>query len=356
MKRTQPNFDSVAKIAAPDRRPEGDLPLGRPAAQTGAGVRLADTVYFIASHQHPQQIARLVKACLRSGNPGSRVLLHHNYDVSHLDPSLVLPLGNVHILPQHKGMNRETFASCEMLLGAIDWALKNVQFDWFVNLSGQDYPIKPVAQMEQYLAGTPYDGFILAKPVEECLWHTGIGRYYYRYFDLPKVPGVRRLRRFLRERQAEQTARGKIYPRFAVPGNRHGVRKVGVRPYRLPFSDDFRCYFGSAWWTLSRRALESMTRTIHQRPDLERHYRRSLWASTESFFATLAINDPTLNICTATDKRFISWSDPASGRPDVMTLADFDRLLASDAFFARKVDCVNHADLLDRLDQHLGNA
>ncbi len=332
------------------------LPMRSPAAQTGVAPRLANTVYFIASHTSPPQIARLAGACLRSGNPGSRVLIHHNHDVSRLDPASVLPLGNVDILPQHKGMNRENFASCEMLLGAIDWALANLKFDWFVNLSGQDYPIKPVAEMEQYLAATPYDGFVLAKPVEQCQWHTGIGRYYYRYFDLPKVRGVGRLRRWLRNRQRQQLDRGNRYPRFAIPGMMHGLRKVGIRPYRLPFDNGFQCYFGSAWWTLSRRALESMSRTIRRRPDVVHHYQRTLWAPTESFFATLVLNDPSLNICTATDKRFISWSNPGGGRPDVLTVADWDRLMSSDAYFARKIDGAAHPDLLDRLDRHIGIA
>jgi hypothetical protein len=351
IKRAQPKFTGVAKIAA--ERAHEARPMSRPAPSDGA-VRQADTVYFVASHTNPPQVVRLANACLSGGNPRSRVLIHHNYDVSRLEPSSLHPLGNVDILPQHRGMNRESFASCEMLLKAIDWALENLKFDWFVNLSGQDYPIKPLAEMEQFLAATPYDGFVLAKPVEKCQWHTGIGRYYYRYFDLPKVRGVGRLRRHLRDRQRRELERGNAYPRFAIPGNLHGPRKIGIRPHRLPFGDDFRCYFGSAWWTLSRRTLESMSRTIRQRPDLVRHYHRSLWAPTESFFATLALNDPSLNICTATDKRFISWSDPASGRPDVLTVADWDRLMASDAFFARKIDGSTDTTLLDRLDQHIG--
>lgn len=329
-------------------------PARRPGAQGGATVRLADTVYFIASHANPSQIARLARACLSSGNPRSRVLIHHNRDVTQLDPALVLPLGNVDLLPQHKGMNRESFASCQMLLGAIDWVLDHADVEWIVNLSGQDYPIKPVAEMERYLATTPYDGFVLAKPVEQCQWHTGIGRYYYRYRDLPKVRGVGRLRGMLRRQQRAQIDRGNLYPRFAIPGNRHGPRKIGVRPYRLPFNREMRCYFGSAWWTLNRRALESMSRTIRRRPDLVRHYQQSLWAPTESFFATLVLNDPSLNICTTTDRRFISWSNPQSGRPDMLTIGDWDRLMGSEAFFARKIDGSATPDLLDRLDRHIG--
>jgi hypothetical protein len=353
MNRAESNFGRTAKGVETDPQC-GALPEGRPAAQRESTPRLADTLYFIASHANPPQVARLAHACLASGNPRSRVLIHHNADVSHLDPASMLSLGNVDLLPQHKGMNRESFASCEMLLGAIDWALSHREFEWFVNLSGQDYPIKPVAEMERFLAGTPYDGFVLAKPVEACQWHTGVGRYLYRYFDLPDVRGIWRLRRRLRKRQAAQIERGNQYPRFAIPGIRHGPRKIGVRPHTLPFNNDFQCYFGSAWWTLNRRALESMSRTIQRRPDVVRHYRRTLWAATESFFATLVLNDPSLNICTATDKRFLLWSDRASGRPDVLTIDHWDQLMDSDAFFARKIVDADDGGLLDRLDRHLG--
>lgn len=325
-----------------------------PSSLADTAVPLAGTVYFIASHTNPAQVARLAHACLSSGNPRSRVLIHHNADVSHLDPASVLPLGNVDLLPPYPGMNRESFASCAMLRGAIEWALSHRDFTWFVNLSGQDYPIKPLAQMERELAATPYDGFVLAKPVEQCQWHTGIGRYYYRYFDAPRLPGWGRIRRYLKTRATAQVAAGNRYPRFVIPSIRHGSHKIGVRPLRALFNTTFQCYFGSVWWMLNRRALESMMRTLRRRPDILRHYQRTLWAPTESLFATLVMNDPSLNICTLTDKRFISWSNPETGRPDLLTMDDWDRLMASDAYFARKISEASAPELLDRLDQHIG--
>jgi hypothetical protein len=316
------------------------------------GSQSADVVYFVASHVNPEQVARLVRAC-RSGNPRSRVLIHHNEQVTHLDPSLVQPFGNVDFLPESTDTAWGTFAGCEMVIGGLKWLLENRSFDWVVYLSGQDYPIRPLPQIEQALAESHYDGYLEAKPIEQCQWHIGILRYAYRFYRPPRFPWWDRVTRRLKEYADAQIRSGELLPPFVVPSRRHGFQ-VGVRPLRSPFSAEFRCYFGSAWWTLNRRSIEAMVRNYDRRPELARHYRRSLFAATESLFATLVLNDPALKICTSTGKRFVSWNNPETARPDVLRMCDLPRVLASDAFFARKFDATVDPEILDRLDQVIG--
>ena len=335
-----------------DPTADGGPASGPPSDPAG----LANVTYFVASHVNPEQVGRLVRACRSSGNPQSRVLIHHNYAVSHLDPALVQRHGNVDMLPEHSDIGWGKFAACEMVLEAMRYLLDHRAFEWVIYLSGQDYPIRPLSEIERELATTPYDGFIQAKPVDECSWHLGFGRYYYRYYEPPKFPGWASVRDYLRRRTQRQVREGHVRPRFNIPSERHGTFKVGVRPLRPPFNERFRCYFGSAWWTLNRRAVESMVRMARQRPDLIRHYRRALWATTESFFATLLFNDPSLNLCAANDKRFVSWTHPETGHPDMLSMDDWDRLMASDAHFARKIDGTKTPELLDRLDRHIGIA
>jgi hypothetical protein len=163
------------------------------------------------------------------------------------------------------------------------------------------------------------------------------------------------VRKFLRERGQRLIAAGRN-PRFFIPPDRHGEFKVGYRPFRSPFSDKFRCMYGSSWWTLHRRAIQSMCRAMDERTDLVQHYRRILWAPNESFFMTLLMNDPSLNLCTTSNKRLISWSKPETGHPDVLTTNQWNQILQSDAHFARKVDGRVDAKLIDMLDGHIGVA
>jgi hypothetical protein len=333
-------------------RTSGDAARATPATPPA----LAKIAYFVASHVNPDQVARLIRACRSSGNPNARVVVHHDYKVSNLDAPSVEALGNVHVLRDHVKVDWGGFTQCLMIRRSMQWLLDNHDVDWVVYLSGQDYPIKPLAQVERELAASAYDGYLDAKPAEQCSWANGFGRYHYRYFNVPRFPGMHRVRRYLRKRTREQVKSGNPAPRIVAPSPKHGPLKIGVRPLSSPFDENFGCYYGSSWWTLNRRAIQSMCRTMDERPDLVAHYRRILWAPNESFFMTLLMNDRSLNLCPTNNKRFISWTHPETGHPDVLTVKDFDRLAASDAHFARKIEGRVDAKLIDLLDQHIGAA
>jgi hypothetical protein len=54
-------------------------------------------VYLVCSHSNPDQVLRLVKL-LRKGSGTSRVVIHHDEAVSHLDPASLVGLDGVHLL------------------------------------------------------------------------------------------------------------------------------------------------------------------------------------------------------------------------------------------------------------------
>lgn len=316
-------------------------------------MRNARVIYLIASHTNPEQVTRLVNAC-RSGNSESRVLLHHNQACSHLDMTPFRAMPDVDILPVNFDTKWGGFAACAMMIYAMRWLLENRSFDWVIYLSGQDYPIRPLSQIEDDLAAAEVDGFIEGKPVSQCRWNVGYLRYHYHFYNVPRFPRWQRLKNRLRERAKADVNAGNVLPRFVIPSDRHGEFKLGVKPLRSIFHSDFQCCFGSAWWTLNHRAIQAMLRTYDANPAIERHYKRVLFAATESLFQTLAINDRTLKLCTDNARRFVSWSRPETARPDVLRMSDWERIMASDAHFARKIDADVDPELLDQLDRVIG--
>lgn len=315
----------------------------------------ARVVYFINSHVNPDQVVRLVKAC-RSGSDTSRVVLHHDHNVSRLDPLALDGIGNVHLLRAGLDYRYGTFTTIRILLRCLGWMTEHLDFDWVVYLSGQDYPVKPPRRIEHELAATPHDGFFDAVPVDHAPWHLGVERYLYRYYELPPAPGWSRLRKALRRRSDAARARGERAPRVHVPHHAYGPRRVGVRPLSGPFGPGFRCHVGSAWWTLSRRCVEYVLAFARRNPALGRHYERSLFAPGESYFMTVLLNAPGFDIRRDDDRRFVRWSDLSSGHPDVLAARDFPDLVASGDDFARKVDQRRAPELVDLLDQHIAAA
>ena len=147
-------------------------------------------VYFVASHVHPEQVVRLITA-LRAGNSESRVLIHHDHEVSRLDPSSVTRLGRVEFL-ESGTVGRGTFRSVHMLLHALQWSCERYDFDFITYLSGQDYPVKPIDTIESELGALrdEVDAFIDADAISECSWHFGPERYAYAYYSLPRIRGL----------------------------------------------------------------------------------------------------------------------------------------------------------------------
>lgn len=323
----------------------------RPAG-TSTPKRLARVAYFVASHVHPVQVARMIRA-LRSGNPDSCVVVHHDYKVSNLDPATVTPLGNVHFI-ESQPVKWGGFSQCSLVMHGVDWMLKNVDFDWAVFLSGQDYPIKPLADIEAELGASTCDAYLEAVPVEQVEWSVGSERYHYRYYNLWEFPGWGRVRAWLKDRGEAALRRGGL-PRVFVPRGTWKGFKLGLRlPGLTPFNEQFRCYKGTSWWTLSRRAAQHLHDYAARNPKLEAHYRRSLFAASESFFVTILMNNPSLKIIANDNKRMISWSHAITGHPDILRVSDFERIIASNAHFARKIDSRVDANLLDLLDRHIG--
>jgi hypothetical protein len=312
---------------------------------------MSKVLYLIASHTNPEQVLRLART-IRSNSPDSYILIHHDTASSELERSAFKSLEQVHILEHPISVKWGEFSLVEMELYCIDWLFtRSIQFDWLVFLSGQDYPIKPIVAIEQFLNTTDYDGFMeyfLAtepplQPTQAGLhWKqdTGFKRFFYQYYSLPGSTQFKsllfRLGRLINPLQSLMT----------LSVDRHSA-KLGIR-CKTPFNDIFQCYAGSQWHTLSYRCIEYIHRFVQQNPAIVNHYRRTL-IPDESFFQTILLNQSSLNILND-NKRYIAWN---GSKPAILRTRDFDRLVHSDCHFARKLDLTIDAQLFDQLDQQI---
>jgi hypothetical protein len=208
-------------------------------------------------------------------------------------------------------------------------------------ISGQDYPIRPLPEIERELRDSPYDGYVAGTLVDPPSWRTRDSddftrRYFYRYRPIPE-PG--RL-----GRRAIAAAR----PLLALGDTPDGA--LLGRRCRVPFSATLRCRRGPDWLTLRRRAVEIV---VGAPRELVHHYVRTM-CPTESLPQTVLHAAPELKLDGGT-RRFTQWADGA-WHPDVLGRADLERILASGADFARKFDSTLDSAVLDELDRVVGSA
>lgn len=191
--------------------------------------------------------------------------------------------------------------------------------DWqyFVNLSGQDYPIKPIGLMKKRLEAEWPRNFVRAWSFAKV-----------RELDGPGDPHLKRL--------------------FVLDAFGHLVRTR----IRLPFprSIDIK-YKGSAWHIVTRDfcrwvLTDGMTKRIEELV-------KYTWNPDELFLSALIMNSPYRDLRT-------SHLQPDFGHeiiwpgPKTLRMEDYDRLAASNALFARKFDETVDRQVLVRLAGELG--
>jgi hypothetical protein len=310
--------------------------------------------YLISSDTSPQRLTRLA-AVLRAGSPRGVIAVRHD------DAGGALDLRRMHELDvdvlETSSPAPGSAAELMMLLRCIRRVRESAQLDWLVLLSGSDYPVRPVAEIEAALAGADTDGFIETHLCEPPAIRRGVPvdehalRYHYRWSPLPGLlaPLARALaaavgphvlvRATPAGRQIGLPAKRSPFqaPRrkpLALP-IRHNLLSH-VQAERRPFGEGLRCCYGPTSFVLSRQAVEVIDAAVRGHPELVLYYRDTL-VPAESYIHTVLANDPSVSLCG--ERR----------RLELSGAADADALLDSGADFAGPLESVDGA-VLDAID------
>jgi hypothetical protein len=303
-----------------------------------AGVVLC---IHIQTHTAPEQVQRLVRLLTDTAR-SVVVRVSHDRTGPPLDHACLASLGDVTVVEADAGYG--AWGNLQRWLDCVDdLEAQDVAWDWITNITGQDFPLRPVAAIEDDLDASDADGYVEHFDVLSAAspWgkRRGMDRYWYRYRRLrPIAPATAR---WLRPLQAADA----VQPFVRIDVNR-GAFAVGRR-VRTPFDGAFRCYGGSTFVTLARDAALAVREAARPGHVLAEHFRHSL-TPTEAFFHTVLCNDPDRTI--VDDHR--RYEDFGRGTQHARTLdrRDVGPALASGKDFARKWDGSRDPDALDELE------
>jgi O-antigen/teichoic acid export membrane protein len=315
-------------------------------------------VYYLQTHSRPAQVTRLVQA-ITAGSPDAVVLISHDAAGAPLDTTALQSLGNVHVLLERGGYG--DFSHLDRYLAAVDWLDDHgIDYDWLENLTGQDYPLRPVGEIEDILAATESDGYLQYAPVfpdrlsdgadrGAAGWFSPCGpfdaamRYDCRHWRLGRpTPAKRRLLRPL-------AAVNLVQPWVRVST---AYASVGIRRRRRTvFGPDFPCYGGSFFCTLRAGAARYVRDYARANPETVAFFRQVL-APEEVFLQSVLVSSGRFRFNPGS-VRYIDWTGSKFNHPKLLGTEDLGKMLASGAHWARKLDLEDGTGLFDLLDQRI---
>ncbi|HET9059237.1 MAG TPA: beta-1,6-N-acetylglucosaminyltransferase [Acidimicrobiales bacterium] len=316
---------------------------------------------MVINHRSTAELLRLLRT-LRRQQPEAELVVHHDPTRTPVDSNRVERETGAHVIIAPRQVKWGSFELTAAHWRMLDWASEATDCNWFVLLSGQDYPVQPLYLLEEKLAKTTANAYVdafpcaAAGPDDRRDFYL---RYFYQYFwwldseALRKVPApLRPLATRLRDGVARRVSarEGRLYFYYMVDGM---GTITGWRARNAPYSDNFPLWKGSNWITTDRRATEALQRYRADHPAYVAHCRRTL-LSDESATQTVLMNDASLEVEIEL-LHCIKWQPP-SAHPLVLTSADYDYMVGSGKPFARKFDSGVDPEILDRLDDMLEQA
>jgi len=298
--------------------------------------------YLILVHEQPNHFSRLVKAL---DDEGVNFYIHLDSKKNEFEYNNFEKMDNMTFLSDRIGVNRSGFSLTMAMVKLIEEASKK-DYDYYIFLSGRDYPIKDNNYIRNFFEEHQGMNFINFYPlVGEADWVENIKTYDFvdalawvpRYFRKP----VNALRYVIR----------KLLPR----------RKFlsGITPYR-----------GSQFWCLNRETISYVMEFLDS-PESDRFkkYFKYVHNSDEIFFQTIVLNSPFASQCRYYERdiinlvapmknenkaylHYIDW-DRARENPAVFVEQDFTRLKETDKLFARKFDEIKSKAFLAKIDSEL---
>ncbi|KAF9615724.1 hypothetical protein IFM89_026139 [Coptis chinensis] len=192
------------------------------------------------------------------------------------------------------------------------------EWDWFINLSASDYPLVTQDDLLHTLSTIPrHLNFI--EHTSDIGW-----KEYHRAKPIIIDPGLYSLRK----------------------SDVYWVSQKRSLPSK------FRLFTGSAWMMLSRPFVEFCIWGWDNLPRIVLMYYANFLSSPEGYFHTVICNaNEFRNTTVSHDLHFISWDNPPKQHPHFLTVNDYQRMIESNAPFARKFG--SNETVLDKIDSEL---
>lgn len=266
---------------------------------------------------------------------GSYIFIHVDKKAENIKKD-ILKDERVQIMPKSLLVEWGDFSQTESTYELMKYANKSGKFDYYSVHSGSDLAIKSVRAFADFLENDNKYAYTICDRLPEKTWQYGggLGRIALKW---PKC--FRRKYSCHHPMRYLRSLYGKAYGAHIIKGK------------KLPQNITF--YGRSDWYTLRNDCVDYLINYVENHPDYVDLFRDSLIGS-EIFFTTVVHmnNKQKGNIVSDNDLRYIDFNNvdkSTPGSPKLLRSEDYDSIMRSDKFFARKFDIRVDREVVDNI-------
>lgn len=291
--------------------------------------------FVLLTHNKPEQTVRLISTLNLMFN-FPKIVCHHDFSKTNLPENNLT--SNVTLVKPHIKTSWSKFSVVEATMRALQLMYRSSDSpDWFILLSGADYPIKPANRIIKDLKFSPYDVHIHHEKIKYNSYDREWQKLCYdRYHSLKiLIPSVNKKFHYS--------------PKSLVL-----LRQPSIVKNYHPFSESFCCFAGEHWFCANRKAAKYLIEFHNTKPAFASYYRkldRYTIVPEESYYHTIFCNSPDLKV-SENHWRYIDWS-LGGCHPKTLGVEDLEKMKSSTAHFARKFDASRDRQILLRLNNFI---
>lgn len=280
-------------------------------------------VNIIMAYKDPQQIERMISAMT---HPDFYFYIHLDKKIP-VEPFLYLEnLPRVRLIAERMLCNWGGYSFVKAVLNSLAQVLADGQnYDFYNLMSGQDFPVKPIAEIAGFYSANIGKSFISydEDPKKEW-WSHARSRYESYHFTDLAFPGRYRLQFLI----------NKVLPKRNFP--------LKIKLYGSSVS---------SWWSLSLQSAKYLVDFSKKNTRLQ-SFMNFTWGADEFYYATVLMNSPMRGSMVNDNLRLITWQT-GSPNPRILTRMDMKTIAGTEKLFARKFDVNLDSEVFGLIEQKL---
>jgi len=257
--------------------------------------------YLFLVHDYPDQVKKLVRA-LYSDDDVFILHIDSQSDIEKFE-CLFQEYNNVIFLEERVKSYWGSFGLVQATLNGLKCIQAIPDIGRIVVLSGQDYPIKSLSYIKDYLSKHRHDIFIECRKVPWEVWDGGGLERFPQYSNISTIMDI---------------------------------------------------YAGSQWFSIPFKIISLIFEFLETNPLFIRYYEK-VHVPDESFFQTLLMNcdeSQINNHIAGSNLHLISWGKQGN-HPNTLTNDDLLTIINSEKLFARKFEQISSSSILTYIDKHI---